>query len=81
VFLQARLAAERVLTEAGHGFWFGAFTGGTLVAQLGLNTGEGGLARYQSVETHPAARRQGLAGNLVWHAGQQVLAGGVLARW
>ena len=30
----------------------------------------GGLARYQDVETDPAARRQGLAGTLVWHAGR-----------
>ncbi len=75
-FLRARLAAERALTEAGHGSWFGAFLGGDLVAQLGVITGDGGLGRYQSVETHPAARRQGLAGSLVWHAGQEVLASG-----
>lgn len=73
VFVQAQLAAERVLTEAGHGSWFGAFTGGTLAAQLGLICGESGLARYQNVETHAAARRQGLAGSLVWQAGQQAL--------
>jgi ribosomal protein S18 acetylase RimI-like enzyme len=30
----------------------------------------GGLARYQDVETDPAARRRGLAGTLVWHAGR-----------
>ena len=29
-----------------------------------------GLARYQDVETDPAARRRGLAGTLVWHAGR-----------
>ena len=64
-FLAAQQAAKRGLTEAGHGAWFGAFLDGTLVAQLGLitvETGESGLARYQSVETHPAARRRGLAG-------------------
>jgi GNAT superfamily N-acetyltransferase len=72
-FLQARIAAERGLTEAGHGFWFGAFLDRTLVAQLGLVTDGSGIARYQNVETHPAARRQGLAGTLVWHAGQQAL--------
>ena len=67
-FLTARQAAKRALTEAGHGAWFGAFLDGTLVSQLGLIAGESGLARYQSVETHPAARRRGLAGTLVWHA-------------
>ncbi len=72
-FLQARIAAERGLTEAGFGSWFGAFLTGTLVAQLGLITDGSGIARYQNVETHPGARRQGLAGTLVWHAGQHGL--------
>ena len=74
-FLSARLAAIRALAEAGHGTWFGAFLDGTLVSQLGLITGITGLARYQSVETHPATRRRGLAGTLVWHAGATALAG------
>jgi GNAT superfamily N-acetyltransferase len=72
-FLRARIAVERRLTEAGHGSWFGAFLDRTLVAQLGLVTDDSGIARYQNVETHPGARRQGLAGTLVWHAGQCVL--------
>ena len=75
-FLRARLAAERAMTEAGHGSWFGAFIDGRLLAQLGLIIGKTGLARYQNVETHPTARRQGLAGSLVWHAGQHALATG-----
>jgi ribosomal protein S18 acetylase RimI-like enzyme len=75
-FLTARLAAKRARAEAGRGAYFGAFLAGTLVAQLGLiNTGPAGLARYQDVETHPAARRRGLAGTLVWQAGAAVLAG------
>ena len=32
-----------------------------------------GIARYQNVETHPRSRRPGLAGTLVWHAGQHAL--------
>jgi ribosomal protein S18 acetylase RimI-like enzyme len=78
-FLAAQLKAKRALTEAGHGAWFGAFLDGTLVAQLGLVTGVAGLARYQSVETHPAARRRGLAGTLVWHAGAAAIAAGTRA--
>ena len=31
---------------------------------------DGGLARYQDVETDPAARRRGLAGTPVWRAGR-----------
>lgn len=75
-FLAAQLAAKRALAEAGRGAWLGAFLDGTLVSQLGLITTEPGLARYQSVETHPAARRRGLAGTLVWHAGATALTGG-----
>jgi GNAT superfamily N-acetyltransferase len=72
-FLAARIASERALTEAGHGSWFGAFVDGKLVAHLGLVTDGSGIARYQNVETHPGWRRQGLAGTLVWHAGQHGL--------
>ncbi len=72
-FLTARIAAERALTEAGHGSWFGAFVDGQLVAQLGLITDGSGIARYQDVETHPRWRRQGLGGTLVWRAGQHGL--------
>lgn len=75
-FVAARLAAKRALTEAGHGTWYGAFRDGALLAQLGLITAEPGLARYQDVETHPAARRRGLAGTLVWRAGADALAAG-----
>jgi GNAT superfamily N-acetyltransferase len=72
-FLMGRLASERALTEAGHGSWFGAFVDGQLVAQLGLVTDGSGIARYQTVETHPQWRRQGLGGTLVWRAGQHGL--------
>lgn len=72
-FLQSRIRAERGLTEDGYGTWFGAFLHEKLVAQLGLVTDGSGIARYQNVETHPEARRQGLAGTLVWHAGRQTL--------
>jgi len=75
-FVRARLAAVRALTRAGHGWWFGAFTGGQLAAQLGIIRAGSGLARYQNVETHPDARRQGLAGTLVWRAGEHALADG-----
>jgi GNAT superfamily N-acetyltransferase len=72
-FLGARIASERSLTEAGHGFWFGAFADGKLVAHLGLVTDGDGVARYQNVETHPDWRRKGIAGTLVWRAGQHGL--------
>ena len=67
-YLEARVGAHRRLTEAGHGGWFGAFVDGRLVSQLGLFCASPGLARFQSVETDPALRRQGLAGSLLHYA-------------
>jgi GNAT superfamily N-acetyltransferase len=69
-YLHRRARARRQLTEAGRAAWFGAFTGRRLLGQLGVCDAGGGLARYQDVETEPAARRRGLAGTLVWHAGR-----------
>jgi ribosomal protein S18 acetylase RimI-like enzyme len=69
-YLKRRAAARRRLTQAGGGAWFGAFSGGLLLAQLGVCDAGDGFARYQDVETDPAARRRGLAGTLVWHAGR-----------
>lgn len=66
-FVLGRARANRALTEAGHGGWFGAFLGDRLVGQMGLLAASPGLARFQSVETHPDARGQGLAGTLVHH--------------
>lgn len=69
-FYEQRTADARRLAENGHGAWFGAFADGRLAAQLGVFSDGSGIARYQNVETHPAWRRNGLAGTLVWHAGQ-----------
>ena len=66
-FVERRAASNRVLVEAGHGAWFGAFLDGELVSQMGLVTAGPALARFQSVETHPDARGCGLAGTLVHH--------------
>lgn len=67
-FVRENVATSRRLVESGHGSWFGAFVDGQLVSQLGLLRAREGLARFQSVETHPDHRRQGLAGGLVHHA-------------
>ena len=67
-FAELRAVARRRMAEAGAATWFGAFADDRLVAQLGLVPLPGRLARFQDVETHPADRRQGLAGTLVWTA-------------
>ena len=59
--------AYRSLVDDGHGQWFGAFESGRLLSSMGLFRASDGLARFQSVETHPDARRRGLAGTLVHH--------------
>ena len=69
-YLRRRAAARRRITREGRAAWFGAFTAGRLVAQLGVCDAGQGLVRYQDVETDPAARRRGLAGTLVWRAGR-----------
>ena len=67
VFSTAKAATSRGLVAAGHGAWFGAFVDGRLQSSMGLFRASPGLARFQSVETHPDARGQGLAGTLVHH--------------
>ena len=44
-----------------------------MVSGLGLFRAGHGLARFQSVETHPDARGRGLAGTLVHHASRHGL--------
>ena len=64
-YATARAAADRRLVEAGYGAWWGAFEGDRLLASMGLFAASEGLARFQSVKTHPDARGRGLAGTLV----------------
>lgn len=68
-FKRAQFAEYRRLSESGRGFWFGAYLGSVLVADLGIFY-EGKIGRYQVVETHPEHRRQGICGTLVYEAGK-----------
>jgi len=67
-FKTAQMRTFREAAEAGHGAWFGAFVGSTLVGDLGIYV-EGTLGRYQNVGTHPDWRRQSVARSLVYKAG------------
>jgi ribosomal protein S18 acetylase RimI-like enzyme len=69
-YMELRMAAVRRVCEAGHGSWFGAFRDGEMVAGLGIFATGQGVARFQSVDTHPAHRRQGLATHLLFAAGE-----------
>jgi GNAT superfamily N-acetyltransferase len=68
-----RFRTWRLLADAGHGAWYGAFLDGRLCAGLGLFTDGNGSARFQAVDTHPEYRRRGLAGTLVHRAGTEGL--------
>jgi hypothetical protein len=58
-FLAGWVAAARALCDRGHATWFGAFDDGKLRSSLGIVSDGSRLARFQSVETHPEARRRG----------------------
>lgn len=73
VFRQHAMDRYRRMEEAGLGHWYGAFIGEQLVADLGIFHDGRGLGRYQSVETHPDFRRQGIAGTLVYEAGRRAM--------
>jgi GNAT superfamily N-acetyltransferase len=67
-FTRRKLVSTRALVQAGHGKWFGAFDGDRLQASLGLMFDGKGLARFQTVQTHPDDRSKGIASTLVHRA-------------
>lgn len=60
------------LIEQKRGGRFGAFLAGKIVADLGIYF-EDGVARYQSVVTHPDYRGRGICGTLVYESGKYAL--------
>ena len=73
-YARRRNEQERALVAGGLGQRFGAFAGDELVSTAAVFVTHAGIARYQSVETHPDHRRQGLAAAVVYAAGQHALA-------
>lgn len=73
-FKTSQFRGYRAMSQAGLGFWYGAFVNGRLVANLGVFSDGAGLLRYQSVATHPAYRRRGLCGSLTFFAGEHARA-------
>ncbi|WP_111720446.1 GNAT family N-acetyltransferase [Homoserinimonas sp. OAct 916] len=72
-FLIRRMATLRALQREGHGAWFGAFAGDLMVSGCGVFSDGSGVARYQSVDTHPDYRRRGLGATVVHAAGTYAL--------
>lgn len=64
------------LCAAGRAAWWGVFEGDELIAQCGLVDCKDGLARFQSVETHPEQRRRRACSQLIAHVGRDALARG-----
>jgi ribosomal protein S18 acetylase RimI-like enzyme len=75
-FIERSVEEARSLAETGCGWRFGAFVDGRLGSSLGVVLDADGLARYQTVETHPALRRRGLASTLVHAAGERAVEAG-----
>ena len=71
-FKEKQMARYRTMSEQGMGHWFGAFLNEKLVGDLGIFQ-EGSLGRFQSVETHPDFRRQGICGRLVFESARYAL--------
>ena len=69
-FTELQVVEQRRLCEDGHGTWFGAFIHGRMRSGAGLFRDDD-LARFQSVETHPDFRRQGLASAVLGHAARR----------
>lgn len=72
-FAHGRNLQEQTLVAAGRGMRFGAFVDGEVVSTAAVFTTGEGVARFQSVETHPGHRRQGLAAAAVHAAGSYAL--------
>jgi GNAT superfamily N-acetyltransferase len=64
---------ERALVARGLGRRYGAFVGDELVSTAAVFVTHAGIARYQTVETHPDHRRRGLAAAVVHAAGEHAL--------
>ena len=70
-FVTRKLAAARAAQERGRGAVLAAFDPhGAALSALGIFDAGDGVARYQTVETHPQHRSRGLAGALVHAAAQ-----------
>lgn len=64
-FTARKIANYRMMIQENLGVWMGAFQGEQLVGDLGLFV-ENGLARFQTVGTHPEFRRIGVCSTLIY---------------
>ncbi|HEX5918900.1 MAG TPA: GNAT family N-acetyltransferase [Nocardioides sp.] len=72
-FARGRNVQEQSLIAAGRGTRFGVLVDDEVVSTAAVFVTEEGVARFQSVETHPDHRRKGLAAAAVHAAGRHAL--------
>jgi ribosomal protein S18 acetylase RimI-like enzyme len=72
-FARGRNVQEQSLVADGRGTRFGVLVDGEVVSTAAVFITEPGVARFQSVETHPDHRRKGLAAAAVHAAGRHAL--------
>ena len=72
-FARGRNVQEQALIDAGRGTRFGVLVDNEVVSTAAVFTTEEGVARFQSVETHPGHRRKGLAAAAVHAAGRHAV--------
>jgi len=72
-FARGRNVQEQALIDAGRGTRFGVLVDNEVVSTAAVFTTEDGVARFQSVETHPGHRRRGLAAAAVHAAGRHAV--------
>ena len=71
-FKRRQMANYQAMTQAGSGYWFGAFLGDQLVGDCGIfqegsREAPGEIVRFQAVGVHPEYRRRGICGSMVYH--------------
>lgn len=65
-FKNSLFKTYRKIGENGHGDWWGAFSGNTLICDMGLYFDKNSkVGRFQAVETHPNYRRKGVCSSLL----------------
>ncbi|HET7839400.1 MAG TPA: GNAT family N-acetyltransferase [Rectinemataceae bacterium] len=69
-FKTRQMEAYRRMAACGQGWWFGAFIGDRLVADLGIFV-TGRTARFQNVETCREHRREGICGTMVYESSRR----------
>ena len=70
-FMRSKMLIRRDLVDQGKGIWVAAFDQDTCIGDMGIYATDG-IARYQSVGTKKSYRGQGIAGQLIAFAANEI---------